>query len=187
MVSASPRVLISAEQIGERVGELGREISSRYANPADGKPLHLIGVLNGAFVFLADLARAIGGDVTIDFIQASSYGASTASSGEVRVERDIHADIAGRDVLLVEDIIDTGLTAAFLIERLRRQGPRSIEIVALLNKPARRTRPIEAAYIGFDIPDQFVVGYGLDFDQRYRNLPSICVLDDPGPPASEKP
>jgi hypoxanthine phosphoribosyltransferase len=178
LASALPQleVLIPAERIRRRVEELGRRIAADYPERAGEPPLHLVGVLRGAFVFAADLARAIGRDVSLDFVGASSYGAGRESSGEIRWTKKIEDEIGGRDVLLVEDIVDTGLTAEWMRRHLAALGPRSLRIVTLLDKPSRRVQPVELAYIGFEIPDEFVVGYGLDYGQRYRNLADICVL-----------
>ena len=170
-------VLLDAATIRKRVQELGALITKDYR----GKNLHLIGILKGASVFHADLARAIDLVVSVDFIAVGSYGASTKSSGEVRILKDLDESVEGKDVLLVEDILDTGLTVNYLLQILESRGPRSLKVVALLNKPSRRIIEVPAEYIGFEIPDHFVVGYGLDFNQRYRNLPDITVLKvDPG-------
>jgi len=168
--------LIPAERIRQRVDELGRRIAADYPQRDGDSPLHLIGVLKGAIVFVADLARAIEREVSLDFLGIRSYGALTESSGEIRLTKDLEEDIAGRDVLLVEDIVDTGLTVEWLRDHLQRRGPRSLRVATLLDKPSRRIQPVELAYVGFEIPDEFVVGYGLDYAQRYRNLADICVL-----------
>jgi hypoxanthine phosphoribosyltransferase len=168
--------LIPADRIRRRVEELGRRIAADYPARDGDSPLHLIGVLKGAAVFLSDLARAIERDVSFDFLGVASYGAQTQSSGEIRLTKDLDEDIAGRDVLLVEDIVDTGLTVEWLLSHLRSRGPRSLRVATLLDKPSRRIQPVELAYLGFEIPDEFVVGYGLDYAQRYRNLADICVL-----------
>jgi hypoxanthine phosphoribosyltransferase len=173
---AQLETLIPADQIRARVEELGRRIAADYPERAGDPPLHLIGVLKGAVVFLSDLARAIGRDVSFDFLGVSSYGEAAESSGEIRLTKDIEADIAGLDVLLVEDIVDTGLTVEWLCNHLQRRGPRSLRVAALLDKPSRRLQAVELAYVGFEISDEFVVGYGLDYAQRYRNRPDICVL-----------
>jgi len=165
-------VLLESEKIQERVKELGKQITADYR----GKTLHLIAILKGASVFHSDLIRSIDLSVTIDFIAVESYGVSTQSIGEVRILKDLDESLEGRDVLLVEDILDTGLTLHYLIQNLQSRGPSSLRVVALLNKPSRRKVDVNADYVGFEIPDQFVVGYGLDFDQRYRNLPNICTL-----------
>jgi hypoxanthine phosphoribosyltransferase len=169
-------VLIDASQIATRVRQLAREL--RADVPAE-TPLHLVAVLKGAFVFLADLLRAIEGPVTCDFIALSSYGSGTTTSGEVRLTKDLDQGIEGRDVVIIEDIVDTGVTLAYLQEILRARGPRSLRTACLLNKPSRRIEAVPVEYIGFTIPDHFVVGYGLDLDQRYRNLPHIAVLEVP--------
>ena len=165
-------VLLDAATIRMRVQELGALITKDYR----GKNPHLIGILKGASVFHADLVRAIGLVVSVDFIAVGSYGTSTKSSGEVRILKDLDESVEGKDVLLVEDILDTGLTLSYLLQILESRGPRSLKVVALLNKPSRRIIEVPAEYIGFEIPDHFVVGYGLDFNQRYRNLRDITVL-----------
>jgi hypoxanthine phosphoribosyltransferase len=168
------RLLLSAETIQKRVEEMGRQIAADYR----AGDLRLVGILKGACFFLADLARAIPRDVSIDFIGIASYGRNTSSSGEVRVTKDLDNEIAGLDVLLVEDIIDTGITLAYLCHVLEQRKPNSLRVAALLDKPSRRVRQVEPAYTGFQIPDQFVVGYGLDYAERYRNLPDIRILGD---------
>ena len=173
----SPRLepLITAVQIQERVAALGAEIARDYA----GKNPLLIGVLKGAMIFLADLVRATDLRLGLEFIAISSYGASTRSSGEVKIVKDLDVPIEGRDILVVEDIVDTGLTLSYLLANLESRGARSVKLAALLNKQERRLREVPIDYLGFDIPDAFVVGYGLDFAERYRNLPYIAVLKDP--------
>lgn len=168
-------VLIDDNAIQNRVRELGKEITRDYRE----KRLHVIGVLKGACVFLSDLLRSIDLPVSIDFIGTSSYGESTKSSGEVRITKDLDISPAGRDVLLVEDIIDTGLTLNYLINILKSRDVSSLTIVALLDKPDRHEIEVDARYIGFTIPNQFVVGYGLDVGELYRNLPFIAVPKDP--------
>jgi hypoxanthine phosphoribosyltransferase len=170
-------VLIDADTIQKRVRELGAQIARDY----EGKSPHLIGILRGASIFHADLVRAIDLGVSYDFIAVGSYGASTFSSGEVRILKDLDESPEGKDVLLVEDIVDTGLTLQYLVQNLQSREPRSLRVVALLNKASRRKIEVKVDYIGFEIPDRFVVGYGLDYDQRYRNLADICVLS-PGSP-----
>ena len=165
-------VLLDSETIRKRVRELGAQIAADYR----GKNPHLIGILKGASIFHADLVRAIDLGLSIDFIAVGSYGASTESSGEVRILKDLDESVEGKDVLLVEDILDTGLTLNYLLQMLGSRGPSSVKVVALLNKPSRRKIQVRADYVGFDIPDHFVVGYGLDFNQRYRNLPYIATL-----------
>ncbi len=166
------RILIDAATIQSRVRELGAQITRDYK----GKSPHLIGILKGACIFHADLVRAIDLGVSIDFIAVGSYGASTISSGEVRILKDLDESVEGRDVLLVEDILDTGLTLHYLLSNLASREPQSLKVVALLNKPSRRKIEVPVDYIGFEIPDDFVVGYGLDFNQRYRNLSDIRTL-----------
>mgnify|MGYP003934107717 CR=1 FL=1 len=166
-------VLVSEEQIQNKVVELGRQISRDY----QGKRLLLIGLLRGAVVFLSDLMRALDIPVQLDFIGISSYADST-QSGAVRLVMDLETDIAGRDVLIVEDIVDTGKTLFYIVENLRARQPASLSICALLDKPERRQVPIQVEYVGFAIPDKFVVGYGLDFAEGYRNLPFVGVLKE---------
>jgi hypoxanthine phosphoribosyltransferase len=178
-VSTRPelRLLISAEQIRARVAEMGRQVAADYAD----RPLRLIAILKGACFFLSDLARAIDGDVSIDFMGIASYGRSKSSSGEVKVTKDLDSEIAGLDVLIVEDIVDTGVTLTYLYKVLQQRKPHSLRIATLLDKPSRRIKPVDVAYVGFQIPDEFVVGYGLDYAEKYRNLSDICVLRE-GPP-----
>ena len=165
-------ILIDADAIATKVAELGAQIGHDY----HGKDLALISILKGSLPFLADLMRRIDVPLSVDFMEVSSYGASTESSGIVRIVKDIANPVEGRDVLVVEDIVDTGNTLAFVLEHLRSQRPASVRLCTLLDKPARRIVPIEIDYRGFEIPDKFVVGYGLDYAERYRNLPFIGVL-----------
>jgi hypoxanthine phosphoribosyltransferase len=165
-------VLLDSGTIQQRVRELGAQITRDYH---DRTP-HLIGILKGASIFHADLVRSIDLGLSFDFMAVGSYGASTRSSGEVRILKDLDESPEGKDVLLVEDILDTGLTLHYLLQNLESRGPKTLKVVTLLNKPSRREIPVTADYIGFNIPDHFVVGYGLDFNQRYRNLPDVCVL-----------
>lgn len=167
--------LFSAEIIQQRIAELGAEIARDY----EGKNPLLIGVLKGACIFISDLLRAIDLKVGIEFIAISSYGSSTRTSGEVRIVKDLDVAIEGRDILVVEDIVDTGLTLSYLLANLESRGASSVKLVALLDKHERREREVEINYLGFQIPDAFVVGYGLDFAERYRNLPYIAVIKDP--------
>ena len=167
-----PGVMLSREQIQTRVGELARMIRQDHG----GGSVHLVAVLKGAFMFLADLIREIDGPVTCDFIAVSSYGSGTSSSGEVRLTKDLDRSLEGRDVVIVEDIVDTGLTLSYLQDILRAREPRSLKTACLLSKPSRRKVDVKVEYIGFSIEDKFVVGYGLDFDERYRNLPYIGVM-----------
>ncbi len=166
-------VLIPEEKIAERVKELGQQISSDY----EGKTVHLVCVLKGAYTFMADLARAMDVSVTLDFLAVSSYNEGTSTSGEVRLTKDLDSSLQGRDVIIVEDIADTGLTLRYLYNMLQRRGPNSLKIAALLSKPSRREVDVPVDYVGFEIPDRFVVGYGLDVDQKYRNLRYIAVVD----------
>ncbi len=172
MKNDTMEVLLSAEQIEEKVKELAQEISKDYKQK---RPL-LIGVLKGAVVFLSDLIRAIDVPVELDFMAVSSYGADTATSGIVRIQKDLDQSIKNRDVLIVEDIVDTGLTLSYLFDNLHSRQPRSVKVVTLLDKPDRRKVEFKPDYCGFEIPDRFVIGYGLDFDEKYRNLSDICVL-----------
>jgi hypoxanthine phosphoribosyltransferase len=167
------RVLIPTEAIQERVRVLGAQITADYSAIDN---LLLVGVLKGCAMFMMDLVRAIDLPLALDFIAVASYGASTESSGVVRVLKDLDTDIAGRNLLIVEDIIDSGLTLAYLRGQLLRRNPASVRICTLLNKPERRTADVPVDYLGFDIPNEFVVGYGLDYDECYRNLPYIGVL-----------
>ncbi|MEE2779957.1 MAG: hypoxanthine phosphoribosyltransferase [Myxococcota bacterium] len=162
-------VLLDEETLSARVKELGREISEAYA----GKDLAVVAVLKGSFVFLADLVRAIGTECTVDFLAVSSYGNAEKSSGVVQITSDLTSPVEGRDVLLVEDIVDTGLTMQYLLENLGTRRPRSIQVATLLHKPARARVEVPIHYKGFTIEDQFVIGYGLDYKQKYRGLPFI--------------
>jgi len=165
-------VLLSAEQIASRVKELAAQISADYR----GRPLHLIGMLKGAWVFLADLVRHLDLEVTVDFLGFASYGGAAVPSGAVRITKDLDQSIAGLDVLVVEDILDTGHTFEYLRGVLEAHKPKSLKVVTLLDKPSRRVRPVQADYVGFTIPDVFVVGYGLDYSQQYRHLPDVRIL-----------
>ncbi|MBM3801679.1 MAG: hypoxanthine phosphoribosyltransferase [Acidimicrobiia bacterium] len=166
------KVLIDERQLQQRVRELGQQISRDY----QGKHLHLICILKGACIFLADLVRHLPLDISLDFMAVSSYANSLHTSGEVKIVKDLDSTIQGRDVMIVEDILDTGLTLDYLTRSLRTRGPKSLTICTLLSKPSRRIKEVQAAYVGFEIPDEFVVGYGLDFAERYRNLPAISVM-----------
>jgi hypoxanthine phosphoribosyltransferase len=170
---ATPRPLISRDRLRARVRALGRRLAADYR----GRDLHLVGVLHGAFVFMADLSRETGLPLTCDFLRVSSYGSGTVSSGRPRITLDLDRPIKGRDVVLVEDIVDTGITAAAVLAELRRRGPSSLRLCALLHKPSRTRTPVEIDYLGFSVPDRFVVGYGMDHDARWRNLPYIGVID----------
>ena len=170
----APEVLLSHREIEARIAELARTIRADFGK---GTPIHFVGVLKGAFVFLSELIRAGEGPVTCDFIAVSSYGSGTTSSGEVRLTKDLDESLEGRSVVIVEDIVDTGLTLSYLQEILRARGPRILKTACLLSKPSRRKIDVKVEYIGFTIEDRFVVGYGLDFDEQHRNLPDIVVLE----------
>jgi hypoxanthine phosphoribosyltransferase len=165
-------VLISQQQIDTRVSEMARDIRRDF--PDD---LHLIAVLKGAFMFLSDLVRHMDGAVSLDFMAVSSYAAGTTTSGEVRLLKDLDTTLAGKNVVIVEDIVDSGLTLAYLQDILRARGPRQLRTACLLSKPSRRQVQVAVDYIGFDIDDRFVVGYGLDYAEQYRNLPYIALFD----------
>lgn len=173
MDSIFGRPIVTQEQMRTRIKDLGREIAADYAD----KDLILVGILKGAFAFYADLARAIRIPLRVDFLVVTSYGSRAKTSGKVKMVTDLTEDIAGRDVLLVEDIVDSGLTLQHLIKTLSKRKPRSIKACALLSKPDRRQVAVQVAYVGFEIPDKYVVGYGLDYQQKYRNLPYLAVLD----------
>lgn len=172
------RVLISAEELQDKVAELGARISNDYR----GKDLVMIGVLRGAVVFIADLLRHLTVPCEIDFMAVSSYGSARDSSGVVRILKDLDDTITGRDVLIVEDIVDSGLTLNYLIRNLKARDPASLEVCSLLTKPERRRVDVPIRYTGFEIPNAFVVGYGLDFAQRYRNLDHVALLPDDAVP-----
>ena len=165
-------VLVSEEQLKAKVAELGAQISRDYA----GKNLVLVSILKGSVVFMADLMRSVTIPCSVDFMAVSSYGNQTTTTGAVKINKDLNQDIEGRDIILVEDILDSGVTLHYLKDYLSVRRPASITIVTLLDKPARRKAPIHAAYAGFEVPDAFVVGYGLDYAEKYRNLPYIGVL-----------
>lgn len=167
------RVLLSEDEIREKVRELGGKITADYKN----SNLMLVTVLKGAVVFLADLMRQIDVPAEIDFMVVSSYGSGVKSSGVVKIVKDLDVPLAGKDILIVEDILDSGLTLSYIKELLESRGPRSIRIATLLDKPSRRKVDLQADYIGFSVPDEFVIGYGLDYDEKYRNLPYIGILN----------
>jgi hypoxanthine phosphoribosyltransferase len=171
---SSLRVLLSAGQIQARIEELGTEIDRDY--PLG--PVYLIAILKGACFFLADLARAMKTPARIEFIGISSYGRGKTSSGEVKLTKDLDVSIEGHDVVIVEDIVDSGITLSYLMKVLSQRKPKSLRVATLLDKPERRQRPVEVHYVGFRIPDEFVVGFGLDYDEDYRNLRDVCVLSD---------
>jgi len=166
------KVLFSREQIAARVAELGQQITKDFA----GEPVVLVGVLKGAAIFLSDLSRQIDLDSTFDFISVSSYGTQKQNSGAVKLNKDVDQSMEGKNVILVEDILDTGLTMSFLKQMVLTHHPKTFRIATLLDKKCRRQQPIQADYVGFEIPDEFVVGYGMDYAERYRNLSDICVV-----------
>lgn len=165
-------ILLSEEALRARIGELGAKISEDYT----GKEPLLVSVLRGSYIFMADLTRALTIPCTVDFMAVSSYGSGTTSSGQVNIIKDLSDSIEGKDVIVVEDILDSGNTLYYLLQVLQARHPHSIRLCTLLDKPSRRVKPIKADYVGFTVPDAFVVGYGLDYDERYRNLPYIGVL-----------
>lgn len=166
------RVLLTEEDLKQRVKEVAAQINADYA---DKQPM-LISVLRGSFMFIADLMRQIDLPCTVDFMAVSSYGAGTVSSGQVKIMKDLSESIEGRDIIVVEDILDSGNTLSYLLQILKARNPASIKLCTLLDKPSRRTKPVEADYVGFTVEDLFVVGYGLDFGEKYRNLPYIGIL-----------
>lgn len=165
-------VLLTHEQVAARVAEVARQIDTDYAD----RELLMVGVLNGAMMVMSDLTRAMKSHCTVDWMAISSYGSGTKSSGVVRILKDLTSDIHGRDVLIVEDIVDTGLTLSYLIQNLKSRGPASLEVMTMFRKPDAMTTEVEVRYIGFDIPNEFVVGYGLDYAGRYRNLTDVATL-----------
>jgi hypoxanthine phosphoribosyltransferase len=169
-------ILVQADDLSARVRELGEQISGDYA----GRDLLMVGVLKGAVFFLSDLMRHISSPCEVDFMAVASYGSSTDSSGVVRILKDLDIPIEGREVLIVEDIVDSGLTLSYLLRTLNARNPRSLEVCALLTKPERRKVDLPIRYVGFEIPNRFAIGYGLDHAERYRNLPYVAVLADPG-------
>ena len=177
IVDSGLQVLFSREQIRQRVAELGRQIDRDYA----GQKVVLVGVLKGAAIFLADLARSISVENTFDFVAVSSYGKAQRSSGAVKLIKDLDQPIEGKNVILVEDILDTGLTLHFLRSLFAQHQPKTLRIAALLDKPSRRLEKIDADYVGFTIPNEFVIGYGMDYAERYRNLPDICLMSPDSP------
>ena len=165
--------MISEEDVNKRIAEMGAQISEDYA----GKEIHLIAILKGSVFFACELAKRITIPVTIDFMSVSSYGNSRESSGIVKIAKDLDESLEGKDVIVVEDIVDSGRTLYYLLDILRKRGPKSMKLCTLLDKPDRRVRDVHVDYVGFNIPDEFVVGYGLDYAQRYRNLPFIGVVE----------
>ena len=175
-MSEHVRVLLSEEDVDKRIQEIGEQISKDYA----GKQVHLVCVLKGGVFFLCELAKRITVPVSMDFMSVSSYGSATKSSGVVKIVKDLDEPLKDKDVLVVEDIVDSGRTLSYLLDMLRDRGPTSIKLCTLLDKPERRVVDVNVDYTGFSIPDEFVVGYGLDYDQRYRNLPFIGVVEFDG-------
>ncbi len=169
-----PHILFTGNEIEATVKRLAAEIREDYDNKA---PL-LIGVLKGAFIFMADLVRFLDLPLEVEFIRLSRYGRSKESSGKVRVEQDLRSEVKDKDVLVIEDIVDTGLTTSFLLGYLRRKSPASLKLCALTDKPSRRKIPVAIDYLGFTVPNKFLIGYGLDWDEKFRNLPDICTLED---------
>ncbi|HEU5201711.1 MAG TPA: hypoxanthine phosphoribosyltransferase [Nitrospira sp.] len=167
------RPMVTQEEMRARIKELGKQIATDYA----GKDLVLVGVLKGAYAFYADLARAIRIPMRVDFLIVASYGGQSKTSGKVKVITELTEDVKGKDVLLVEDIVDSGLTVQYLVKTLAKHKPKSIKVCTLLSKPDRRTIDVQLDYVGFKIPNKYVVGYGLDYQQKYRNLPYLAVLD----------
>ena len=180
MSFGAEKILISAEQIERRIGEMAAQIDADFPEG----PIYLVSILKGAFIFVADLARALKRtSVRIEFMGISSYGGQKSSSGQVKVTRDLDVNIEGHQVLIVEDIIDSGITLSYLTRVLQQRKPRSLEIATLLDKPERRVQPVAVKYIGFQIPDEFVVGYGLDYAEDYRNLRDIRILTEQAQPS----
>ena len=175
-MSEHVRVLLSEEDVDKRIQEIGEQISKDYA----GKQVHLVCVLKGGVFFLCELAKRITVPVSMDFMSVSSYGSATKSSGVVKIVKDLDESLKDKDVLVVEDIVDSGRTLSYLLDMLRDRGPKSIKLCTLLDKPERRVVDVNVDYTGYSIPDEFVVGYGLDYDQRYRNLPFIGVVEFDG-------
>ncbi len=176
------RILIPRDRIKKRIKQLAVKIREDFPD----QPLHLVGVLKGAVFFLADLARQISGEVSFDFIAVSSYGHDTRSSGQVRLTRDLDASVEGKTVIVVEDILDTGMTMQYLLSIFQQRKPKHLRVAALLDKPERRVTAVQADYVGFRIPNEFVVGYGLDYAERYRNLLDVAVLTIGKPPKKKK-
>ena len=170
----NPRILFRRQEIAAAVKKLAAEIRQDY----QGKYPLLIGILKGSFMFLADLIRLLDFPLEVEFIRLSSYGRGKQSSGKIRVVQGLRAEVKGREVLVIEDIVDSGLTISFLLDYLRKKKPASLKLCALTDKPSRRQVPVTIDYLGFTVPDKFVVGYGLDWDEKFRNLPDICVLDE---------
>ena len=173
-MTSQPKVMITREEISREVARLAREIDRDY----QGKRPLLIGILKGCFVFMADLIRLLDVPVEIDFVRLSSYGSATVSSGNIRVVQGLRSPVKGRDVLVIDDIVDSGLTVSFFLDYLRKRMPSSLALCTMFDKPSRRQVPVSIDYLGLTVPDNFVVGYGLDYAQRFRHLPDLCVLED---------
>lgn len=173
MMSEKIKVMLSEEEVNERIAVLGKQISEDYA----GKQVHIIGILKGSVFFMCELAKRITVPVSMDFMSVSSYGDATVSSGVIRIAKDLDETLEGKDVLVIEDIIDSGRTLSYLLEVLAKRKPNSMKLCTLLDKPDRRVIDVDVDYVGFEIPDEFVVGYGLDYAQKYRNLPFIGVVE----------
>ena len=171
---SKPRILFGRQQIEATVKKLAAEISKDY----QGKSPLLVGILKGSFMFMADLIRLLDFPLEVEFIRLSSYGRGKESSGKVKVVQGLQSQVKGKDILVIEDIVDTGLTIAFLLDYLRKKKPASLKLCALTDKPSLRQTPVTIDYLGFTVPDKFLVGYGLDWDEKFRNLPDICVLED---------
>jgi len=171
---SKPRILFNRQQIEATVKKLAAEISKDY----QGKSPLLVGILKGSFMFMADLIRLLDFPLEVEFIRLSSYGRGKESSGKVKVVQGLQSQVKGKDILVIEDIVDTGLTISFLLDYLRKKKPASLKLCALTDKPSRRQTPVTIDYLGFTVPDKFLVGYGLDWDEKFRNLPDICVLED---------
>jgi len=166
------KILISKEQIAEKVAEIGKRISDDY----EGKNPIIVGVLKGSFIFMADLVRHISCHCSVEFMCVSSYGSGTRTSGQLRIIKDLDTNIEGRHVIVIEDILDSGVTLSNLLRMLKDRNPASVALCTLLDKPARRKAHVDIDYNGFEVPDEFIIGYGLDYDERYRNMPDICIL-----------
>lgn len=175
------RVLLSSDDIQARIRELGAQIDSDYPRG----PVYLVGILKGACFFLSDLARAMKTQARLEFVGISSYGRGKSTSGEVRLTKDLDVSVEGQDVIVVEDIVDSGVTLSYLMQVFKQRRPRSLRVATLLDKPERRQRPVQVDYVGFKIPDEFVVGFGLDYAEDYRNLKDICILADEAIPMNE--
>ncbi len=173
IMAESIKVMLSEEEVNKRIEELGAQISKDYA----GKQVHIVGILKGSVFFMCELAKRITVPVSMDFMSVSSYGDATVSSGVIRISKDLDETLEGKDVLVIEDIVDSGRTLSYLLEVLQKRNPKTMKLCTLLDKPDRRVKQVDVSYVGFEIPDEFVVGYGLDYAQKYRNLPFIGVVE----------